>query len=232
MQTEKNPFKVFLHQPLTLRRTLLALAVLAALAALGFGAYRGVSELMLEARVRNETPRLLSFLRAQRQTLVAAINDYKAALGSFPPDHVLGRDPLMVDAVTNQLLYELTGTVYNPAKQTFTAERFEPVAREMIRKLFGVDDFNNAVAVGTKPKQFLASSESIGSWEAHDDPDVNVLRPNFYWEGLDEVMVRLEVSPWRYNASHPSHNPNGFDLWVEVRAGDQHLVVGNWKEAE
>jgi hypothetical protein len=164
---------------------------------------------------------------------VAAIKAYKAGLGFFPPDHVLQRTPLAVDSVTNQLVYELTGTIYNPTNKTYSTPRFEAVSQEMIRKLFGTEGFKNAVPAGQKPKEFLRLTGGFGSWEAHDSPDVNVLKPNFYWEGLDwEVMARFNISPWRYNSSRPSHNPDGFDLWVEVQAGDKRVVIGNWPEAE
>ena len=36
-------------------------------------------------------------------------------------------------------------------------------------------------------------------------------------------------SPWYYNASKPVHNPNAYDLWVEVLIGKETNVIGNWK---
>ena len=103
----------------------------------------------------------------------------------------------------------------------------------MIRKMFNEEDFKNATRGTHLAKPFLQMGNGFGSWEAHDSPDVNVLRPSFYWEGMDEnVMTRLSVSPWRYVSSHPIHNPGGFDWWVEVEVGDANFVVGNCKETE
>ena len=39
-----------------------------------------------------------------------------------------------------------------------------------------------------------------------------------------------DFCPWFYNSSTPAHNPNGFDLWVEVVISGQTKKFGNWKE--
>ena len=36
------------------------------------------------------------------------------------------------------------------------------------------------------------------------------------------------VNPWRYNSSNPSNNPNSYDLWAEIRVGDETIIIGNW----
>src|SRR6185369_10621605 len=73
----------------------------------------------LRSHLRAAIPKVCDDLCRQRQSLLDAIDAYKAKLGFYPPDHIISREPLIVDAVTNQLLYELLGTFHDPATDTF-----------------------------------------------------------------------------------------------------------------
>jgi hypothetical protein len=35
-------------------------------------------------------------------------------------------------------------------------------------------------------------------------------------------------NPWRYNSTNPTNNPGKFDLWLEIRVGEEYEIIGNW----
>ena|SRR5437016_2590226 len=224
--------KQLLKRRLTFTDSLWVLVVLAVAFAVGYELYRFAAKKVLEARVRSAFPRVCREIRSQRQQLVGAIQAYKADLGFYPPDHVLTRNPLIIDAVTNQLLYELLGTVYDPTNETFSAKGFEPVSRTTAKELFNADGFKNSASSADSVKHFLAT-EFVPSREVHDDPDVSVLSFSSGWEEIGgEVAGEFEFSSWRYVSAAPTNNPGRFDLWIEVKVSDKAIVVGNWRAAE
>jgi|SRR5205823_6949073 len=221
-----------LNRRLSLADSLLVLVALAAVVGLSYAAYSFVFRKVLEARVRSAFPRVCKEARLQREQLVAAIEDYKSKLGFYPPDHVLSRNPFVIDAATNQLLYELAGTVYDPTNETFTAKDFEKIEKRMIKELFSIDGFKNSAASPEQVKRFL-SAEPVPSMEVHDDPDISVLAFSRSFEGIDsEVAWEFAFSSWQYVSTAPTNNPVRFDLWIEIKADDKTNIIGNWKEVE
>ena len=221
-----------LHRKLGPAGVLVTLLVLAAAARLGVAGWNYVTD-RLAARVRADIPRLMPAMRAQRQSILAAIEAYHQKLGAYPPDHLVSRNPLTVDAVTNQLLYELVGTVHNPARHTFSAKGFEAVQLSYMQKLFNVETFKNSALETNGITNFLPGFGVVDTSEAHDGPDVNVLTFRDKSRDFDgEVAAKIHITPWRYNSSAPVHNPHGFDLWLELRTDETSLLIGNWKEAE
>ncbi len=221
--------KNWLREPLTPLRAVTVVAALGVLAAMVYFGYQEVSERIVEVRTDALAPRLYEYIRGQRDTLVAAVASYKSDKGFYPPDHVIRRAPLVVDAVTNQLLYELRGTIYNPTNETFCAPNSEPLKRDTLRGFFNVDEIRNASISPKPPKDFITNSAGFGAWEAHDSPDVNVLKPTPDWEGADwNLLARFDISAWRYISTGPVHNTNSFDLWVEIEHDGKKQVIGNW----
>ena len=53
---------------------------------------------------------MIEAARTQRDLIVDAIEAYHTHFGFYPPDHVVSRNPLRVDPITNTLVYELGGT--------------------------------------------------------------------------------------------------------------------------
>ena len=130
------------------------------------------------------------------------------------------------------MLYELVGTAYDPTNQTYTADGFERVQKHMIRSMFNASGFGNAATNPESVRHFL-SSENLFSREVHDDPDVNVLSFALELDGIDDSAAKeFEFSSWRYVSSSPTNNRGAFDLWIEIRAGDRTVIIGNWKAVE
>jgi hypothetical protein len=171
-------------------------------------------------------------IRDQRGALVKAIEAYKAHFGVYPPDHVVSRQPLVVDAVTNTLLYELAGVVYDSTNKWFFVGRLEAADAKYVREFFQIDGFRNCAEQADQVTHFLPA-ENLPVKQFHDDPDVFGLSFAVPFEGLQpEVVWRIYPGSWRYVSSAPTNNPGRFDLWIEVGVGDRRVTIGNWKAAE
>jgi hypothetical protein len=174
-------------------------------------------------RVREETSREL-------RLLTRAIDDYKNRLGCYPPDHQLSQNPIVVDATTNQLLYELLGTVYDSTNDTFSPRgHFPGIRGNLVKKYFNVGSFKNSAEQPDMVKQFIQSTDIPGTYGVSEKPEVGVLAffPN--WEGIDpELLQEFSLAPWQYNCSAPVHNPKSYDLWIEIPLSNSKIVVGNW----
>ncbi len=218
-----------LNRRLTWRESALVVVVLAALAALGYGGYKFTLARVLDARVNAAIPKVAVQIRRQRDQLVNAIEAYKAHFGFYPPDHVLSRQPLVIDPVTNTLLYELAGVVYNPTNKTFQAGGLEPAEAAFVRRFFQCDGFRNCAETPGKVTRFL-KFDPLPALQLHDDPDVFALGFQAPYEGLSpEVFWEFNVTPWRYVSTAPTNNPGKFDLWIEVNARGRTLTIGNWR---
>lgn len=209
-----------------------ALAVAAAVvgaAGLGYAVWRLASDLMLKAHVRAEVPRIYEHACEQRERLVAAISAYRSNFGFYPLDHVISKEPMVVDAVTNQLFYELWGRVFDPHARNFTPLLSSVHLSEgLVQKFFDIDRFKNSAETTNGVKCFLSETETL--MEVHDRPEtIGVLSfwptwPDANWEAIGQIRF----GTWQYNSSRPLHNPKGFDLWVEIQAPGTNIVIGNW----
>jgi hypothetical protein len=184
----------------------------------------------LELRLSRATLRLQAEACKQRQVLVSAIQTYKATLGSYPPDHVVHRSPLIVDPVTNQLMYELFGTLYNSTNDSFLPHQFPRIKGTVARRFFNVDTFKNSAEKPELVKQFLDKTNVVAEFLVQGRPDVVALLgmwPN--WEGMDSDLYQFfDAVSWRYNCSCPAHNPGSFDLWIQIKTSRTNIVIGNW----
>src|SRR5262245_42968695 len=101
--------KTSLNRRLTARDAVGFIALLAALTVAGYYGYQFVVAKMLEAKVEAALPIVCADVRTQRATIIDAIENYKKEFGFYPRDNVVSRQPLVVNAHTNPLLYELAG---------------------------------------------------------------------------------------------------------------------------
>jgi len=188
-----------------------------------------ISRYRHDARLRSTIPRLCAEICQQRQCISGAIDAYRQALNFYPPDHVLQKNPLVVDAYTNQLLYELVGTVHDPTNRYFMPAGFAPISEQMVQSYFQAVRFANCVEHPEKIRHFLDSSNINATLALHQKPDVALLAFFPSWEGIEpELMSQIELGSWRYNCSSPTHNPGSYDLWIEIRTEQTNIVIGNW----
>lgn len=224
--------KQYLSRRLTPRETALIVVILAALSGAGYWAYLLAAAKVLEARINTAFPKVCDQVREARGKLVSAIEAYHAKFGVYPPDNVLGRQPLVVDPVTNTLFYELVGTIYNPTNRMYQAGGMEPAEENYVKGFFQVNGFKNCGEGPEKITRFL-TVEQLPARQLHDDPDVFAagFQPAFE-DVAPEVIWEFQTSPWRYVSSSPTNNPGRFDLWIELTARKRALVIGNWKAVE
>jgi hypothetical protein len=224
--------KKYFNRRLTVREVLAVLVTIAAVAALAYACFNFISSKILEARVRAAIPRVCEEIRKERQTIIKAIGAYKEQFGVYPPDHVLSRQPVLVDPITNTLFYELSGVVYNPTNKSFELEGLESAEGEYVKHFFQCDGLTNSALKGHDVKHFLERG-SVTPRQLHDDPDVFVLGFFMTDQSLrPEVRWEIDVGSWRYVSTSPTNNPGKFDLWIDVQTKNQKVTVGNWKSAE
>lgn len=224
--------KSYFNRRLTARETIIIVVIVVILAGLGYWAYQFTASKLLEARVNAAMPTVCAKIRDERAKLTSAIDAYKGRFGVYPPDHVLSRQPLVVDPVTNTLFYELVGVIYNPTNKMFQAGGLEPAEEKYVKDFFQIDGFKNCAQAADKITKFL-NLEPLPAKQLHDDPDVFALGFQVLYEGMPpEVVWEFQTSPWRYVSSAPTNNPGKFDLWIELQARKQAAVIGNWKAVE
>jgi hypothetical protein len=223
-------FEVNLLKRELTKRDLLVIALgLVLLTGVVYAGERLVGRVILRAHVRRELARIYQHAGEQRQRLVDAISAYQQAFGCYPPDHLLSENPPVVEPVTNQLYYELLGTVYDPARRNFTpVQSSTHLPATLLRQYFNIDRFRNSAESDASVRRFLTTPEPL--IEVHDKPEMIGLlcfAPN--WSDINwDAISAMQIGTWRYNCSKPQHNLSGYDLWMEVQAPGTNLVIGNW----
>jgi hypothetical protein len=130
----------------------------------------------LKSRVRHAVPRVREETSRELRVLTRAIDDYKSRLGCYPPDHLLSQSPTVVDGITNQLLYELLGTVYDSTNDTFSPRgHFPGISGKLVKKFFNVGSFKNSAEQPDLVKQFIQSTDIPGTYGVSEKPVVGVL---------------------------------------------------------
>jgi hypothetical protein len=210
--------------------TVLVIGVVVALLATGLVVGGRRVRASRETELRLAATRLQQEVGKERDSLVSAIERYKATLGCYPPDHVVSRNPLRVDPVTNQLMYELFGNVYNPTNGDFLPTQFPAIRGPIVKEFFNVDGFKNSVQSPQAPMRFLERSNVSAQYGINEKPDlVGVLGYMPNRAGMDsELYQPIGMPSWLYNSSAPIHNPGKFDLWIEIKTSYTNFTICNW----
>jgi hypothetical protein len=226
------PLKGYLNRRLTIGQTIGVLVVVCLLGGLGYGGYQLIAAKILETRVNAAMPTICAEARKQRDAIVNAIEGYKAQFGVYPPDHVVSRDPLLVDPVTNTLVYELSGVIIDPRNGNVQVAGLEPAGLAYVTNFFQCKPFLNCSENPQRLKTFLRKEDAICR-QFHDDPDVFGLAFNITSGAVaSEVVWELDLESWRYVSTSPTNNPGKFDLWTDIRYRGRTIRIGNWKEGE
>ena len=194
-----------------------------------YGAYRGVTTVWHQQQLERTIPAALAGVRAQREVLVGIIEEYKARFGYYPP---MSTPPGPSRGIVNPLCYELLGVRYDPKH----AEFHIPITKDglstnEVQKYFNTGWFSNCMVSPTLPTNFLANrpvpvqpmiqeAELFGIGLTYTD-----FTPEPFWADYD-------FSAWRYATNPAQHNPNKFDLWVDVNVAGKHFTIGNWPEVK
>lgn len=163
---------------------------------------------------------------AELAKLVLLIEQYKTKVGVYPPGNPNGNRP-----ERNVLLYELAGAIRKPGPIYSTP--FADINLTDLQTQFGLDGIVNARD------------------EGNVDPDANRSYPILKNLKSDQSAVAFGTNvslsvpidgpngrpnPWNYRLGNPTntHNPESFDVWVEIKLGMTNGVpktktIGNWK---
>ena len=211
--------------------TLIELLVVIAIIAIVAGLVVGLSG------VAGEKKRIAR-AQVERDRLLTLIESYKLKLGVYPP-----QNPDPNKAGRNTLLYELAGAYRNmsnpgnPLYETPFPNIVPNISSNELYQEFGVRGLVNASEDKTeikrflkrlKPDQFARIGNAFSLVIPIDDPGRNQPNP---WKYL------WDTNAFSQTTSNVLHNPDGFDLWVEIYSrgktnpyGANCIVIGNWKE--
>jgi len=212
----------------TLIELLVVISIIALLAGLIVGLARSAGQSNKRSRIQ-----------AELNQVITAIDAYKAHLGQYPPDNVMPSSRI-VNPVTNQLFYELTGVLLDENKRMFRArDRQQNIPSSSVLQFFNRDGFVNA---GTNPKElksFISLKASQRRAISRQSPEIEVLAVSLDWPNdprfpppfnySTDPQIR-RVNPWRYVSTNPTNNPDSFDLWAEFVEGGKIKVICNWSK--
>jgi prepilin-type N-terminal cleavage/methylation domain-containing protein len=193
----------------TLIEMLVVISVIAILAGLFLSKAAFSSDTKIRKRVQ-----------AELANVETAIEAYKQKRGFYPPDNTNTNK-----FATNPLYYELLGTVATTnssgtpvfliLNKTDPNDASDTVAAVDVKNEFGLDGFINSNDKADDAQNF---HRNLKDNQVGTTNNVKVLG----------VRVK-EFCPWFYNSSRPTHNPDSYDLWVEVNMGGKTKSFGNWK---
>lgn len=191
-----------------------------------------------------------SRIRAELQQIIAAIEEYKAKYGFYPPDGLAGVQKGYARPELNPLYYELSGMlVINPfdASGYFRSiDGDQKLNSLQLSTYFG----RTGIANSSPDKRRILNQSFKPSQHANlfnhvaGQPDIELLIVPQPWPSADRANSPLSslpkivgydpvlnpLNPWRYVSSNPTNNPTSYDLWAEFWRGRQKIIIGNWKQ--
>jgi prepilin-type N-terminal cleavage/methylation domain-containing protein len=212
----------------TLIELLVVIAIIAILAALIIPISRAVGK-----------GRRIRLAQGELGQIQLAIEAYKAKTGFYPPDHP-------GNPVTNQLYYELEGTVLNAAGNFQTLNNGSTISTNNMGPLFGTVAFSNSSKSARSGDEaaaavnFLAGGlrpTQIGQLTAGGSSIGNILVCSVPWSDDSSSPISLtlqqpppNLNPWRYVSTNPTNNPTTYDLWVDLFINGQTYRISNWSK--
>ena len=187
----------------------------------------------------------LNVAQAEFQQAKTWIDDYGHTRRYFPPDNPA--NPAM-----NQLLFELKGTVSTNVggQPAFTTlDGTATILATDVPIVFGpsVNGFMNFPSPArtsddvTTAVPFLKEirSAQVGNLVIGTQPSVAALLVcSIPWSNdpLQQIVpttgnphaLQVGLNPWRYVSSHPTNNPNTYDLWIDIPVRGKMYRINNW----
>jgi prepilin-type N-terminal cleavage/methylation domain-containing protein len=207
---EQKPRRAF-----TLIELLVVISIIGILASLAVGITALAVRKSKESRVKTELVRL-----------DAAIENYKDALGFYPPDH---RTPDQRSSIAerNQLFYELSGCVFRD-NRFFLPGRSEGLTSQEIQSYFNISGFSNA-ARHERDLKFSEEFKPNQYRRVNATPAIEILAVPV--KGPREIEFgSARINPWQYVSTSPTNNPGRFDLWTDVLIGRKIIRFSNWSK--
>jgi prepilin-type N-terminal cleavage/methylation domain-containing protein len=212
---EMNTTRAHQNRAFTIIELLMVIAIMAIVAGLIVG-LAGVSG----------DSKKIKRTEAELANLVMLIEEYKTKVGVYPPDNPNGNLP-----ERNVLLYELAGAIRKPGPLYTTP--FGDITQTDLQNTFGVGGIVNARDEGNVDPDANRSYPILKSLKSDQSAEV--------FPGTRSLVVPIDglngrPNPWNYRLGNPTnaHNPQSFDLWVEIKLGTTNgvpktKIIGNWK---
>jgi prepilin-type N-terminal cleavage/methylation domain-containing protein len=204
----------------TLIELLVVVAILAILAGLILATAGHAMSLARRSRVE-----------AERQTLVTALQSYKASKGFYPQDNPT--DPTHTQV---PLFYELTGTIISPATGA-PANYFAPANGDNfntnnIVTAFGTMGFVNSSLDASQVVNFFPSTAKSARTGRVITGGVTNTLFGVPVPGPIQLPVVSggTINPWCYVSTNPTNNSATYDLWMDVYYSGHTNRVNNWSQ--
>jgi prepilin-type N-terminal cleavage/methylation domain-containing protein len=179
--------------------------------------------------------RAINKTKTELKEVESWIVEYKAKRGYYPPDNP--GNPL-----TNQLYYELSGTVFTNGVYR-TLDGSATVDPTMLPGDFGasstVHGFMNTTKEprdeGMAVQKFI--KELNPGQVAELTSSLRILVGSVGWDtSLSYQPVpkppakQAGINPFGYISTNPTHNPESFDLWIDIYVQGKTNRICNWSE--
>lgn len=224
------------EQAFTLIELLVVISIIGVLAALLIPGAGIASKRMKIARVK-----------AELNQIITGIENYKLEVGEYPPDNgqisSMNTNSPVADyefmAASNPLYYELSGATFETThfKVLNAAETITPADLTTWFKVSGIR--NSARTSGDVPfkgREFKGSQMKEIETGSNADVELLVVTPkgNAVTNSTGTVLRgrgNTEINPWKYDRSSVRRkNRNSFDLWADLKFGDDTVRISNWSE--
>src|SRR5215831_9770339 len=193
-----------MNRAFTLIELLVVVAVIAILAGLLIPVMSSIS-----------TRQMKTVARSEMNQLATAIEAYKAVWGTYPPDNP-------TNPIPNPLYVELVGTTNGVVSANFITytvlggtTKFDS---DKLKQTLNVGGLMNTGAStrgsdeAKAPETFLKEVKPTQIGSVGSAPAVPVLLCSQQWT----KPGASGDNPWRYVSSHPTNNPNRYDLWIDL----------------
>jgi prepilin-type N-terminal cleavage/methylation domain-containing protein len=195
----------------TLIELLVVVSIIAILAGLLFAAIPQIS---------GKRTRAIAF--SELFQVQAAIEAYKTAYGSYPPDNPN-------NVAVNPLFYELQGTT-NGGGVYVTLDQKYQIGTNAIKTAFTVNGFINSSTSAKSTDDRPAPVSFLKELRPGQIGAVGVTNLLVCSEGWTKPGSASGLAVWRYNSSHPTNNAGSYDLWVDLYVNGKTNRISNWSK--
>jgi prepilin-type N-terminal cleavage/methylation domain-containing protein len=171
--------------------------------------------------------RAISKTKTELKEVESWIVEYKAKRGYYPPDNA-------GNPVTNQLYYELSGTVFaNGVYRTLDGN--STVNPTTLPGDFGGSTVKGFVNTMKEPRdEGMAAQKFIKELKpgqvAEFQSSLKILVGSVGWDPKSSPTIIPGANPFRYVSTNPEHNPGSFDLWIDIYVQGKTNRISNWSE--
>jgi prepilin-type N-terminal cleavage/methylation domain-containing protein len=213
----------FSHRPraFTLIELLVVIAIIGLLAGM-------ILPVGVHLKIRAST----KHLQTQMEQISTMIESYKAKRSHYPADNPSDPTPEADPTIrpVSPLLYELTGAELQAG--SYRTTRGAVFNSSQLNAAFGIKGIANSTVAGGNPDE---SPRKVNFAQGLDQNSVATISISGSSAFNVEVLASKLRGPmgttnlWHYTVGRPNaHNPNSFDLWLDVTLGRHNLRICNW----